>query len=713
VKVRPARRAPARTSESARRIKAPAPIALRVAPAAAPTFLGLAPGEIIVDHFAGGGGASTGVGFAAGRSPDIAINHNPRAIAMHSVNHKDTEHFIEDIWAVDPCEVCKGRPVGLLWTSPTCTHFSKAKGTALSEESIKLRALAWVTVRWAVAVQPRIICLENVEEFAKWGPLHRQHSEGCPGEACMKGCSFGKKAKRGGKVKEHSHNCPGVACQEKCQIHTPIKSRQGETFRAFIARLEKLGYVVEYRILRACDFGAPTMRRRLFLVARRDGQPIVWSEPTHGPGRAHPHVAAATCIDWEDLGTSIFGRKKPLADKTMRRIAAGVKKFVLERKPFLVPAGYGAKNENDARTQSVDEPLKTICGNRGSHSVVSPVLLKAKTYGGGGNDATDAQKPLGTILCSKRGEHAVASAMLVRTDMHQSNAGCVYAPEDPLRTITSGGGHAIAAPYMVRVGNGERAGQAPRTHDVQKPLGVIMAQRENYAATAAVLIKHNGGHNDDCGSAGQDLVEPLHTVSTRDSKAISAIHLVRYNGDVAGAERVQDVDAPLTTIDTSNRFGVVASHLVKLRGTSDAHVASSASSVEDPVPALSAQGTHLAQVAAFLVKYHGVATEHSPADPLGVVTTKDRYGLVTVEIEGDTYVIVDIRMRMLKPRELYNAQGFPRDYQIDVDATGRPFTRTEQVLMVGNSVPPQMAEMIARAQLFGPRNQNEEVRAAA
>jgi len=652
---------------------------------------GLLASELIIDNFAGGGGASLGKLWATGRSPDIAINHDPIAIAMHRTNHPDTKHYIEDVWAVDPAEACAGRPVGLAWFSPTCTFFSKAKGTALDASSIKLRGLAWVAVRWATAVRPRIICLENVEEFRDWGPQHRQHSEGCLGVACQKDCSFGKsRAIRG---RRHAAGCPGVACCKGCQIYRPIKSRRGEIFRAFVARLVKLGYEVQHWILRACDYGAPTTRRRLFLVARCDGRPIVKPEPTHGPGRAHSHVPAAACIDWSDLGTSIFDRKRPLKDKTLRRIAAGVRKFVLEHEsPFIVPVGYGAKNENDARGAAVDQSLGTICGHRGSHAVVSPVLLKAKTHGGGGNDAMAVTDPLRTVTCSPRGEFAAASAILVRTahgdvDASGKRRGAgFHTMEEPLGVVCASGTDfavatavlgeaiadpatvdAVAAPYLVHRSNGERSGQSPRVYDAQKPLGTVMAKGEKFAACAALLIKHNGGHNDDCGAAGQEVTDPLHTVSTRDSKAIAAVHLL------------------------------------KLRGTSSAHLASSGSSAAEPVPTISAQGGHIAQVAAFLVRYHGVASEHSPADPPGGLTTKDRYGLVTVTIDGSTYVVVDIRMRMLKPRELYLAQGFPATYQIDTDDTGRRFTRTAQVRMVGNSVPPKMAEVVAGAQLASGR----------
>jgi len=575
---------------------------------------------IIVDNFAGGGGASSGVtramhSLGIAKSPDIAINHDAEAIAMHRANHPDTKHYIEDVWQVDPHEACDGRPVGLAWFSPTCTHFSKAKGTALDESSIKIRGLAWVAVRWAAAVRPRVICLENVEEFMKWGPLHRQHTDGCTGET------------RERRIDGRSRESEG--CRKTCRLHKPIKEREGTLFRAFVSRLEKLGYVVEWRLLRACDYGAPTTRRRLFLVARCDGQAITWPEATHGPGREKPYRTAAECIDWSTECPSIFTRSKPLADKTLARIARGIDKFVLSTdkpyvapKPCIVPVAYGG----DARVNDIEEPLRTICGNRG--------------------------------------------------------------------------GHAIAVPYLVHRSNGERRevvksdgtvvlGQAPRIYDIQKPIGTIVAQGQKHAVTCAYLVKNNGGNNDAHGSSGQKLEEPLHTIATHNTKSLAL------------------------------------AHLVKMRGTSEAHINASAHSLEDPVPTVSASGTHLAQVAAYLVRYNGTGDAESADRPMPTQTTKPRFGLVEVtlstevteramqvarflgydhpfvmELNGEQWVLVDIGMRMLAPRELYLAQGFDPDYVIECPGpNGKPLTKTSQIRMVGNSVPPVMAEVIARAQL--------------
>jgi DNA (cytosine-5)-methyltransferase 1 len=539
--------------------------------------------EIIVDHFAGGGGASSGVEWAAGRSPDIAINHDAEAIAMHKANHPDTRHYIEDVWAVDPKVACGGRRVGLMWLSPTCTHFSKAKGSALDEDSVKIRGLAWVAVRWAAAVKPRIICLENVEEFEKWGPLHRQHTDGCTGE------------ERERRIKGVSRVSQG--CRAGCNIHKPIKSRVGETFRAWVDKLRRYGYRVEWRLLRAHEYGAPTKRRRLFLVARCDGQKIVWPETTHGENKLKPR-SAAECIDWSNLPPSIFDRDRPLAEKTLARIARGIQKFVLDNpRPFIVPVAYGG---TDGRAYDSNEPMPTICGNRGGHAIAVPYLV------------------------------------------HRSNG------ERPVKVDADGTVHAA---------------QAPRIYDATEPLGTIMGQGIKHAACVAMLIKNNGGKNDACGASGQYIDEAIDTISTRDSKSVAV------------------------------------AHLVKLRGTSDSHVASSSQSVEEAAPTISAQGTHIGAVAAFLVKYNRTGGPESVEQPTSTLSTRDRLGLVTVTLNGEEYILVDIGMRMLEPRELFRCQGFDENYIIDPVFKGKPLTKTAQIRMCGNSVPPQMAEVIARAQL--------------
>lgn len=576
-----------------------------VAPARPPVLRAfLDDGAMVVDSFAGGGGASSGVARAlrslgVDRDPDVAINHDAEAIAMHRANHPTTRHYIEDVWQVDPREACSDgaggvRPVGLMWLSPTCTHFSKAKGTALDASSVKLRGLAWVGVRWAAAVRPRVLCLENVEEFQKWGPLHRRHSSGCSAKHAAKlvrNHRTGKTAPRG--------------CRKKCTYCKPIKSREGSLFQAFVSRLRKLGYVVEWRLLRACDYGAPTTRRRLFLVARCDGRAIQWPAPTHGPGLV-PFRTAAECMDWSTPCPSIFERDRPLAEKTLARIARGIQKFVLDNpRPFIVPTNHGGVGRADHRVHSVDEPLRTITSHgRGSHAVAVPYLV------------------------------------------HRSNG--------ERRAVTNPDGSVSPA-------------QAPRIYDVERPLGTIVAQGQKHALAVALLVKHNGGNNDLHGSSGQTIDRPIDTFATHNTKSLAL------------------------------------AHLVKLRGTSPAHVASSACSVDAPLPTVTASGTHVAAVSAFLVRYNGRSVGQPSDAPIGTIDTTDRYSLVTVTLGGEEYVVVDIGMRMLSPRELFLAQGFSPEYVIQCDGpTGKPLTKTSQIRMVGNSVPPVMAEVIARAQLSSP-----------
>jgi DNA (cytosine-5)-methyltransferase 1 len=489
---------------------------------------------------------------------------------MHKANHPATRHYNESVWEVDPIEACAGRPVAFAWFSPDCTHFSKSKGG--KPLSKKIRGLAWAATEWACLVRPRVIALENVEEFVTWGPLYKDHSHGCSKDH----------AKTHGK------------CRKLCLYQRPIPEKRGQTFDAFVAKLRSYGYVVEWRLLRACEYGAPTSRRRLFLIARCDGLPIVWPAKSHGPGTATPFRSAAECIDWTIPCPSIFDRERPLVEKTLARIARGIRKFVLEaERPFIVPS-----NDND----------------------VAPIIIRAKTYGGGGNGATSAEAPLTTITTSKRGEHAVAAA------------------------------------YLVHRSNGERKGQAPRIYDVQQPLGTVVAQGNKHALCTAFLTKNHGGHESSKG--GQSLEAPVDTIACRDQKSLTVAHLMKYYGTSTG------------------------------------------SSLEDPAPTITSGGWKLAQVAAFLVRYNGTGDAEDLQLPLGTLTTRDRYGLVTVMIDGEEWVVVDIGMRMLTPRELFNAQGFTADYKIEIAGPkGKCLTQTAQIKMCGNSVPPPFSEAIARANL--------------
>lgn len=536
--------------------------------------------EVVADNFAGGGGASLGIELALGRSPDLAVNHDAEAIAMHVANHPTTRHYRESVWEVDPIVACQGKGCALAWFSPDCKHHSKAKGGKPRDQ--KIRGLAWVAITWAHRVKPRVIALENVEEFREWGPLHRT-------------------GERAGK---------------------PIAARKGETFRAFVRKLERLGYVVEHRLLRACDYGAPTTRRRLFLIARRDGRPIVWPAPTHGKGGEllglKPYRTAAECIDWSIPCPSIFDRDRPLADKTLARIARGIRKFVLEAgRPFVMP------NNTNNVPKGIDDLVPTV--TTGSRNLVSP--------------------------------------------------------------------------YLVHRSNGERVGQEPRIYDAQRPLGTIVAQGQKHALCAAFLAKHYGGNESAAG--GTPMAAPLDTITSQDHHSVVAAHMVRYNTERTDAEvRGGKVDDPISTVDTSRRHGLVATHLVKFQGTSEAHLNASAHGMDAPMPTVTAQGTKLAQVAAFLVKYYGAEQgQHQGVDtPLDAVTTKPRFGLITVTIDGEEYVVVDIGMRMLEPRELFRAQGFHDGYEIaPVGPKGKPLSKTAQIRMCGNSVSPPVAAAIVRA----------------
>jgi len=491
-----------------------------------PPILRLHTDELIVDNFAGGGGASLGIEMALGRSPDIAVNHDPEAIAMHAANHPSTEHHCESVWDVDPVKVCDGRPVAMAWFSPDCKHFSKAKGGKPVEK--RVRGLAWVVVKWAKLVKPRVIMLENVEEFQTWGPLG-----------------------------EDNRPCP---------------MRKGLTFRRWCAQLENLGYRIEMRELRACDYGAPTIRKRLFIVARCDGLPIVWPQPTHGAGRV-PWRTAAECIEWSIPCPSIFERRRPLAEATLRRIAKGVQRYVIDAaQPFIVPLTH----HGDSRTYGMGEPFRTITSaNRGELALVAPHVT----------------------------EHANSSSQRAMP------------ADEPLRTICAQpkGGH--------------------------------------FALVAAFLAKHYGG--------------------------------------VIG----QQAELPLGTITTVDHHSLVASSLVKLYGT-----CGDGQPVDKPMPTVTATGNHIGEVRAFLLKYYGTDQDPQLFEPMHTVTTKHRFGLVTVD--GQPHVIADIGMRMLEPRELYRAQGFPDTYRIDIEVAGRPLTKTAQVRMCGNSVSPPIAAAIVAAQ-FG------------
>lgn len=506
--------------------------------------------EIIVDSFAGGGGASTGIELAIGRAVDIAINHDPASIAMHKVNHPDTLHYCEDVWKVDPREAVQGRPVALMWLSPDCKHFSKAKGGKPVEKHI--RGLAWVAVRWAATVRPRVIMLENVEEFKTWGPLLKDGQ--------------------------------------------PDPKQKGRTFNCFVNALKRQGYHVETRELRACDYGAPTIRKRFFMIARRDGQPIVWPKPTHGDpnspevksGKLKPWRTAAEIVDWSKPCPSIFETEKeikarhgikavrPLANNTMRRIAAGMNKFVINNpKPFITRVNFSGSNHH--YYSSIDDPLSTITSKNGWGLIV-PTLIQ----------------------------------------------------------------------YHSETLNNEARGQT-----IDRPL-LTVDSSPRYGLAATFISKYYGTGD------GSDLKEPLHTVTVKDRNALVISHLVKMKGQDIG----QMMTKPLQTITAGGlHFGEVKTILTKVSDNQDLG--------------------RWPQVREMLNNYcsYNIADDE----------------ILLLDIDGDLYFISDIGLRMLEPRELFNAQGFPPDYIIDRDVEGKNYPKAAQVARCGNAVPPPFAEHLVRA----------------
>jgi DNA (cytosine-5)-methyltransferase 1 len=659
---------------------------------------------VFIDLFAGGGGASLGAEEALGFPVFAALNHDGAAIEMHQTNHRDTRHYLCDVWSARPEEVTCGRPVLGLWASPDCKHFSKAKGGKPRDK--RIRGLAWVVCRWAALVRPRMIFIENVEELTTWGPLT------CRRRRKNAHLRKPEQTHRGGK---------------------PVKARAGETFRLFVSHLRALGYVVDWRILSACDFGVPTSRRRLYMVARRDGQPIVWPEPTHGPGLL-PYRTAASCIDWNEPMCSILATpdeakawakahgkhapQRPLKPATLRRIAEGVRRYLLDSdRPFLLHTTH------DGRLHTLDEPVPTVtAAHRGELSAWSPMIAPVKSWGGGGNDAAPADRPLRTVTTSKRGEHALVAASLVTNNTNNAP----HAATEPLATVTSGGRHILVGASLIETGNGERAGQAPRTRDVRRPLGTITAQGSNDGVACAFLAKHNGSGDTWDAAIGQSMEEPLHTVTARDTKSVVAASMVKFYGTCTAA----DVAGPAPTVTANGKggghLGIVAAHLQRDFG------ASVGAPVDGPMPTVTAGGGgHTSVIHASLTAYYGSEAGGQAADePLRTVTATDRFGLlsadlevpplsprqadraravarflseqlgrdfgefVTVMIAGVAYVVVDIAMRMLTARELARAQGFPDSYVL----TG---THTEQVARIGNSVCKEMARRIIKANVTG------------
>ncbi|MER1524316.1 DNA cytosine methyltransferase [Enterobacter hormaechei] len=643
--------------------------------------------EIIVDNFAGGGGASTGIEMAIGCSVDIAINHDPNAVAMHTTNHPDTLHYCESVYEVRPKIATAGRPVALAWFSPDCRHFSKAKGAKPVEKAI--RGLAWVVLRWGLDVKPRVMKLENVEEFKTWGPLLAGEMRPDPARA---GETF--EAFIGMLTTGISADHPALA--ECCEfLNISLDSEEA-------ARLVKgLGYAVEYRELRACDYGAPTIRKRFFMVMRCDGKPIVWPEPTHGDpkspavqaGKLAPWRTAAECIVWSIAAPSIFGRKKPLAENTLKRIARGIQRFVLDNPtPFIVKCNHtSTRSGYDCfRGQSLNEPLQTITKKHG-YAIAVPHLTKFRT-GATGQEVTE---PVPTITAgtSKRpggNGHALGMVEAALTPFvgRQFGASVGHRADEPSATITAGGGgkSQLVMPTLIQMGYGERPGQEPRVLQLDNPLDTVTAGGNKFATVSAFLAKHYGGNY---AGPGVGLDEPAHSVTTVDHHAVVAAHLMVNNTGHPGGV----VDQPTHTITTGNHHAAVTSHLVKLRGT-----CRDGQRTDQPMPTITAGGTHVGEVKTMLaVDGYNEQRAQQTLEFLREYCGPDSTGLVT--LDGVVYRIVDIGMRMLQPHELYRAQGFPEWYIIDQDFRGVKYAKDKQVARCGNAVPPPFAEALVRANL--------------
>lgn len=600
--------------------------------------------ELIVDLFAGGGGFSQGVFMASGRHPDIAINHNDDALSMHRANHPQTRHFVADVFEVCPKSVTQGRPVGHLHLSPDCTHHSQARGGQPRNE--KIRGLSWVGVRWAGQVKPRVITLENVHQVELWGRLIAKRDK-----------TTGRVIKLDGSVAAAGERVP-----REFQHLIPDPKRKGETWNNFKSELEALGYDVKHQHLKACDNGAGTKRNRLFMIARCDGIPITFPAPTHFKKPAKGQKRWSPAYEHIDFGIeskSIFDRKKPLKDPTLRRVAKGIKRFVIDSAdPFIVPVTHSKSNN----VQSIHEPLNTITTSKGGEfALASPVLIQAghgegkpggvKRWGSGSNDVNE-----------------------------------------PLGTITASGDHSLAIASMIQMGYGEAKGQKPRVLDINEPIGTVVAGGGKFGLVAAHIAQMNGGFYN---GAGNDAREPLSTITnTGSQQQLVTAHLCTFRNN----QDAEGVDEPISTICTSGAHHGLVECTLEQDENSPSLEHTYSQEIEEKA----------LRVANFLISYYGTDNMSSVDEPLPTITTKDRLALVTVIYNGKTYLIVDIKLRMLTPPELYSAQGFPKDYIITHGHDGRKFSLAKQTKMCGNSVSPYSA-----CALFLECHQDDELRLVA
>jgi len=575
--------------------------------------------EIIVDNFAGGGGASTGIELATGRRVAIAINHDPDAIRMHRTNHPYTEHLQASVWDVDPVAECRGRPVGLAWFSPDCKHFSKAKGAALVDR--KIRGLAWITLRWAAKVRPRVIILENVEEFQTWGPVRK-----------------GK----------------------------PVKKLAGTTFRKFISQLEALGYTVEFRELVAADYGAPTSRKRFYMIARCDGKPIVWPKPTHSKTGANglpKWRSAAEIIDWSLPCPSVFASKaeimaeyglkavRPLAKNTMRRIIRGVDKFTIRSgKPFIVPTGYGERKGQAPRVHDIDAPVPTVVSTC-KENLCRPLLAPVTVTNTSNSVGATVGEPMNTVRTGGGGGQMMVTPFLA--ECNHSGGGHIAPVGDAYKTITAKHTGGIVAPSLIQYHTEQT--ESVRASGPGAPINTVDASNR-YGLTCANLVEYYTG------GRPLDITDAMHTVTSHDREAVVAAHVVKFKGDNLG----HGMNEPMQTVTTSaGEFAVCKAYLAKIRSGDDLG--------------------HWPEIRALLNEF------------CGYTLAEDE--VLLLEISGALYYIADIGLRMLSPRELYNAMGFPPDYIIDRDYLGNEYKKSAQVARCGNAVCPPMATALVRANL--------------
>ena len=569
--------------------------------------------KIIVDNFAGGGGASTGIELACGRPVTIAINHDPDAILLHKTNHPYTEHLQASVWDVDPEQVARGRKVGLAWFSPDCKHFSKAKGAALVDRNI--RGLAWIVLRWAGTVRPDVIMLENVEEFQTWGPVRK-----------------GK----------------------------PVKSKAGQTFRQWEKQLSELGYIIEHKELVAADYGAPTTRKRFVLVARCDGKPIVWPERTHAPlnspevkaGKLKPWRSAAEIIDWSIPGYSIFQSKeeikqkygvtvvRPLAENTLRRVIRGVDKFTLKSgKPFIVQQKF----QNAA--QDIGKPLTTVTAV-GAHELCEPLLapyLAECNHAGGG---------------------------------HVADAG------EPYKTITAKHTGGVVAPVLIQYHTEQT--ENVRANGLEEPINTVDASNRYGFVSANLVEYYTGGRP-------LDISAPMHTVTSHDREALVAVHIQKYFSGVIGAK----AEDPLPTVTAVDHNSICAAQIAEFKG------ADIGQDCRKPLRTITASAGEFAVVRVTLSQTGDMGYWPQVRNLLNRFCGYDLADneCLVLMIGGVGYYIADITLRMLTPRELYNAMGFPPDYQIERDYLGNAYPKSKQVARCGNAVCPPLAEAMVRANL--------------